>query len=44
MVIGSFLTLRIIGTSQRSEMRKRNLIGFIVAALMVHIIAPHFTT
>ena len=42
IIIGSLLTLRIIGTSQRSTMRKRNLIGFIVAALVVHIAAPIF--
>jgi len=41
-IIGSFLTLRIIGTSQRSTMRKRNLIGFIIAAFVVHIAAPIF--
>jgi len=40
IIIGSLLTLRIIGTSQRSTMRKRNLIGFIVSALVVHIAAP----
>ena len=42
IIIGSFLTLRIIGTSQRSIMRKRNLIGLIVSALVVHIAAPIF--
>jgi len=42
IIIGSLLTLRIIGTSQRSIMRKRNLIGFIVSALVVHIAAPIF--
>jgi len=42
IIIGSFLTLRIIGTSERSTMRKRNLIGFIVAALVVHISVPLF--
>ncbi|HKK83352.1 MAG TPA: 4Fe-4S dicluster domain-containing protein [Atribacterota bacterium] len=40
IIIGSFLTLRIIGTSQHSTMRKRNLGGFILAALVVHIVAP----
>ena len=40
IIIGSFLTIRIIGTSKRSVMRKRNLIGFIVSALIVHITAP----
>ena len=40
IIIGSFLTLRIIGTSQHPTMRKRNLGGFILAALVVHIVAP----
>ncbi|UYO64485.1 4Fe-4S binding protein [Acetobacterium wieringae] len=40
IVIGSFLTLRIIGASGRTEMRKRNLTGFIVMALVVHIVGP----
>lgn len=39
IVIGSLLTLRIIGT-KRSIMRKKNLIGFIVAALVLHIVGP----
>ena len=39
IVIGSFLTLRIVGT-KRSNMSKRNLIGFIVAALVIHIVGP----
>lgn len=38
--IGSILTLRIIGASNRTVMRKRNLIGFTVSALIVHISAP----
>ncbi|MFL0267376.1 hypothetical protein [Candidatus Clostridium radicumherbarum] len=40
IIIGSFLTIRVIGTSKRTLMRKRNLIGFITAALIVHITAP----
>lgn len=40
IVIGSILTLKIIGSSQRTTMRKRNLMGFIIAALVVHIIGP----
>jgi polyferredoxin len=40
IVVGSFLTLRIIGSSKRIVMRKRNLIGFILAALVVHIFGP----
>ena len=39
IIICSFLTLRIAG-SNRSIMRKKNLIGFIVAALVVHIAGP----
>lgn len=40
IIVGGFLTYRIIKRSKRSKMRKRNLIGFIIAALIVHIIAP----
>ncbi|QGU94438.1 4Fe-4S dicluster domain-containing protein [Clostridium bovifaecis] len=40
IVICSFLTLRIIGKSKITTMRKRNLIGFIVSALVVHIVTP----
>lgn len=40
IVICSFLTIKIIGRSNRSMMRKRNLIGFIIAALIVHVITP----
>jgi len=40
IVLGSFLTLRIIGSSRRTVMRKRNLIGLIVMALVVHIFGP----
>ncbi|MEI8199515.1 MAG: 4Fe-4S dicluster domain-containing protein [Eubacteriales bacterium] len=40
IIICSFLTLRIIGRSKRTVMRKRNLTGFIIAALIIHIAAP----
>lgn len=40
IIAGSFLTIRIIGTSKRTVMRKRNLIGFIISALIVHIFMP----
>ena len=40
IVICAFLTLKIAGASGRTEMRKRNLIGFILAALVVHILTP----
>lgn len=42
IIVGSFLTLRIVGKSKITTMRKRNLIGFIIAALVVHIICPLF--
>jgi polyferredoxin len=37
------LTLRIIGKSRRTALRKRNLIGFVIAALAVHIVLPLLT-
>ncbi len=40
ILIGSFLTIRIIGSSKRTTMRKTNLIGFIIAALTVHVVTP----
>lgn len=40
IIICSFLTIRIVGKSNSTAMRKRNLIGFIVSALVIHIIAP----
>jgi len=40
ILIGSFLTLKIIGSSKRTTMRKANLIGFIIAALTVHVVTP----
>jgi ferredoxin-type protein NapH len=40
ILIGAFLTIKIIGASKRTTMRKANLIGFIGAALAIHIIAP----
>lgn len=40
ILIGSFLTLKIIGASERTTLRKQNLIGFIIAALAVHILIP----
>jgi len=40
ILIGSILTIKIIGSSKRTTMRKSNLIGFIVAALATHIIIP----
>lgn len=40
IIIASVLTLRIIKKSKRTTMRKRNLTGFIIAALVVHIFTP----
>jgi ferredoxin-type protein NapH len=40
VLIGSFLTIKIIGSSKRTTMRKTNLIGFIIAALTVHVATP----
>ncbi len=40
IMICSILTLRIIGTSSVITMRKRNLIGITISALMIHIVAP----
>jgi ferredoxin-type protein NapH len=40
IIICSFLTLRIMGTSKITTLRKRNLIGFIISALVVHIVTP----
>ena len=44
IVICSFLTIKIIGHSKQATMRKRSLIGFIIAALIVHVIAPLVTS
>ena len=40
IICGSILTLRVIAGSGRTTMRKRNLQGFIIIALIVHIIGP----
>ena len=40
ILVCSFLTLKIVGSSKKTKMRKRNLIGFIIAALAVHIAGP----
>ena len=40
ILAGSFLTLKIVGSSKRTKMRKRNLIGLIIATLAVHIAGP----
>lgn len=40
IVAASILTMKIIKSSGRSSMRKKNLMGFIIAALIVHILSP----
>lgn len=40
IIVGSILTMKIIGQSKRTVMRKRNLIGFVLAALTVHVVLP----
>jgi ferredoxin-type protein NapH len=40
IILASILTLRIVKTSNRTHLRKRNLMGFTIAALIVHIILP----
>lgn len=40
IIMCSILTLRIVGSSGRTTMRKRNLMGLIISALVVHIITP----
>ena len=39
IIICSFLTIRILG-DKKNGMKKKNLIGFIAAALIVHVAAP----
>lgn len=43
IIAGSILSLRILKRSNRSKMLKQNLRGFIIAALLIHIIFPFFT-
>jgi ferredoxin-type protein NapH len=40
IIICSFLTLRIVGASEITTMRKKNLIGLVISALVVHIAVP----
>lgn len=40
IIAASILTLRITNQSKRTTMRKKNLRGFIIAALFVHILSP----
>ena len=41
IALGGFLTIRFIGRDNRTTMRKRNLIGFLITALVIHIIGPY---
>ncbi|OPZ91606.1 MAG: putative electron transport protein YccM [Firmicutes bacterium ADurb.Bin419] len=43
IIICSYLTIKITDRSQKSTMLRRNLKGFIIAALIVHVIAPVIT-
>jgi len=40
IIAGSILTLRIVGRSSKTTLRKQNLTGFIVYALLIHILGP----
>ncbi|WP_422477665.1 4Fe-4S binding protein [Pleomorphochaeta sp. DL1XJH-081] len=41
LILGcGYLTIRIVGKKQRTTMYKRNIIGFSVAALAIHIVIP----
>lgn len=40
IIVCSVLTLRIAGGAKKNILRKRNLIGFALSALVVHIVAP----
>jgi polyferredoxin len=40
IITASVLTIRIVKRTKRTRMVKRNLIGFIIAALIVHIFTP----
>lgn len=40
ILVGSILTLRIVGKGKTTTMRKKNLRGFLLAALLVHIAGP----
>src|SRR6056297_439514 len=40
IIIGSYLTLKIVKSKKTNTMRRKNLIGFISAAFVVHIFGP----
>jgi ferredoxin-type protein NapH len=40
IILGSWLTWRIISKSQRTTLRKANLLGLIISAMVVHIVGP----
>ncbi len=41
IAVGGYLTLRLAGKKARTRMRRNNLIGFLCAALVVHIFGPY---
>jgi len=41
IALGGYLTIRLIARNSRTTMRKRNLIGFLIVALAVHIVGPY---
>lgn len=41
IIIGGYLTLRLVSKNGRIKLRKGNLLGFFCVALIVHIIGPH---
>jgi ferredoxin len=43
ILTAGILTLRIIGKTKRSTLRRRNLIGFFLTAMVVHILLPLIT-
>lgn len=40
--LGGFLALRLSGKRGRTYLRRKNLIGFMIAALVIHIFGPYF--
>lgn len=40
IIAASILTIRILNKTERTSMRKKNLKGFIIAALVVHVASP----
>ncbi len=44
IIVGVILTIRIMGQQGASKLRRRNLYGFSIVALIIHIIGPILTT